>query len=253
MATTEFDGTSAATEPASSQKVSVGRQVLRRELNDRISARNGRHGLEVFCECGRAGCRDAVSARAGRYESLRRVPTHFLIGAATRSPASASSRPSATSWSSRSSARAGSRRSSSSGRSTVAVREHVVHAHLTIELPDAEARRRAPASLQSFDVDTVEVDAALGAAHPAAASKIPRARSRTCCTRSTRGCATCRASSSSRSTSTEARTPCTLRPSAKAAARAEPADGQSTAPAASTSPAGPGRAMSGPVQPRSQK
>jgi hypothetical protein len=59
----------------------VGRQVLRRELNDRLLARhNGsEEEFEVYCECGRAGCRDAVHVSPALYEKLRRVPTHFLI------------------------------------------------------------------------------------------------------------------------------------------------------------------------------
>ena len=59
----------------------MGRQVLRRELNDRLWARhNGSEAeLEVYCECGRAGCRDAVHTTPAVYERLRRVPTHFLI------------------------------------------------------------------------------------------------------------------------------------------------------------------------------
>jgi hypothetical protein len=59
----------------------VGRQVLRRELNDRVWARHdgSEQELEVYCECGRAGCRDAVMVTPDVYKTLRRVPTHFLI------------------------------------------------------------------------------------------------------------------------------------------------------------------------------
>jgi hypothetical protein len=81
MAIAKSSGGMATAGPASAQKVSVGRQVLRRELNDRLFAR--RHGseqeLEVYCECGRAGCRDAARVTPAVYERLRRVPTHFLI------------------------------------------------------------------------------------------------------------------------------------------------------------------------------
>jgi hypothetical protein len=89
LATSEFDGTAAVAGPASFQKVSVGRQVLRRELNDRAS---GRHNgadeeFEVFCECGRAGCRDGVVITTSAYETLRRVPTHFLVKRSHAGPA----------------------------------------------------------------------------------------------------------------------------------------------------------------------
>ena len=64
----------------SSQKVSVGRQALRRELNDRIRARNaGEREFEVFCECGQARCRDRFLIGRDAYEALRRMPTHFLV------------------------------------------------------------------------------------------------------------------------------------------------------------------------------
>jgi hypothetical protein len=81
MAIAKSNGGAAAVGPASAQKVSVGRQVLRRELNDRLWARhNGSEAeLEVYCECGRAGCRDAARVTPVFYERLRRVPTHFLV------------------------------------------------------------------------------------------------------------------------------------------------------------------------------
>ena len=85
MAISEFDGTTALDGPAPSEKVSVGRQVLRRKLNDRLYARaNGSTKvLEVFCECGRATCRansqDGLLVAPQVYEQLRRIPTRFLI------------------------------------------------------------------------------------------------------------------------------------------------------------------------------
>jgi hypothetical protein len=76
----EFDATKVFDGPASFQKVSVGRQALRRELNDRASVRHALDSeLEVFCECGRASCRDGLVVARDVYEKLRRVPTHFLI------------------------------------------------------------------------------------------------------------------------------------------------------------------------------
>jgi hypothetical protein len=80
-----FDGTIGIDDPPPSDSVSVGRQVLRRELNDRLYVRaNGStQKFEVFCECGRRSCRESVKSgilvSPELYEKLRRVPTHFLI------------------------------------------------------------------------------------------------------------------------------------------------------------------------------
>ena len=88
MATPELDGAAVTVGLPSFQKVSVGRQVLRRELNDRIRSRNvGEREFEVFCECGRAGCRDGVVIARDVYETLRRVPTHFLVKRVHAGPA----------------------------------------------------------------------------------------------------------------------------------------------------------------------
>ena len=66
---------------ASSEKVSIGRQVIRREVNDRIRARydGDQEEFEVFCECGRAICGHAAHVTADLYDKLRRLPTQFLI------------------------------------------------------------------------------------------------------------------------------------------------------------------------------
>lgn len=80
MPAAEFDATKVFDGPASFQKVSVGRQALRRELNDRVSARHAVDSeFEVFCECGRASCREDLVVARDVYEKLRRVPTYFLI------------------------------------------------------------------------------------------------------------------------------------------------------------------------------
>lgn len=80
MAASEFDATKEFTGPASFQKVSVGRQVLRRELNDRVSRlKAAEPEFKVLCECGRASCRDGVVLPRIVYDRLRSVPTHFLI------------------------------------------------------------------------------------------------------------------------------------------------------------------------------
>jgi hypothetical protein len=80
LAASEFDATKEFTGPASFQKVSVGRQVLRRELNDRVSRLNAEEPeFKVLCECGRASCRDGVVFPRSVYDRVRNVPTHFLI------------------------------------------------------------------------------------------------------------------------------------------------------------------------------
>jgi hypothetical protein len=67
--------------PDSSEKVSVGRQVMRRSVNDRMRARHSgsEEAFDVFCECGRAICHDGAYVTADLYDRLRRLPTHFLI------------------------------------------------------------------------------------------------------------------------------------------------------------------------------
>jgi hypothetical protein len=80
MAASEFDTTEVFAGPASFQKVSVGRQALRRQLNDRVSARHpGASEFEAFCECGRASCRDVLVVTRDVYEKLRPVPAELLI------------------------------------------------------------------------------------------------------------------------------------------------------------------------------
>jgi hypothetical protein len=82
MATSGTDAATARNGASSSQKVSVGRQALRREVNQRIRVLHERYEseqFEVFCECGRRGCNERVTASAAAYDALRRVPTHFLV------------------------------------------------------------------------------------------------------------------------------------------------------------------------------
>ena len=85
MATPLFDGTTEIDGPPATDGVSVGRQVLRRALNDRLRSRQNGLAEEfvVFCECGRGSCRDAIRdgllVSVEVYEKARRVPTHFLI------------------------------------------------------------------------------------------------------------------------------------------------------------------------------
>lgn len=82
MATSQVRTARFDSEPDSLQKVSVGRQALRREVNERIAGLNagwGTERFEVFCECGRARCAERVAVAATTYEELGRVPTHFLV------------------------------------------------------------------------------------------------------------------------------------------------------------------------------
>lgn len=71
-----------AQELDATQKVSVGRQALRREVNERIRALHREHAsaqYEVFCECGRVRCNDRVLVAAEVYDELRRVPSCSLV------------------------------------------------------------------------------------------------------------------------------------------------------------------------------
>lgn len=63
-------------------KASVGRQALRREVNERSTERDRAEGatsFEVLCECGLARCADRLVVAAETYEGVRRLPTHFLV------------------------------------------------------------------------------------------------------------------------------------------------------------------------------
>jgi hypothetical protein len=86
LAASEFEATRASS-TESFQKVSVGRQVLRRKLNDRVSALTHDAEFKILCECGRASCRDGLGVTRDVYEKLRRVPTHFLIKHSHAGPA----------------------------------------------------------------------------------------------------------------------------------------------------------------------
>lgn len=82
MASSELDAATFDDEPDSLAKVSVGRQALRREVNQRIANLNAGWAsdlLAVFCECGRARCADRVTVSSATYRELCRVPTHFLV------------------------------------------------------------------------------------------------------------------------------------------------------------------------------
>ncbi len=62
----------------------VGRvQALFREVNERVVetiAADGSPGpLEILCECGSDECVEPISVSRDEYETVRRVPTHFLV------------------------------------------------------------------------------------------------------------------------------------------------------------------------------
>lgn len=80
MTTPGMDAAAADESVTSTPKVSVGRQALRREVNQRIRLNDGEaEKLQVFCECGQIRCNDRLTASASMYDELRRVPTHFLV------------------------------------------------------------------------------------------------------------------------------------------------------------------------------
>jgi hypothetical protein len=62
------------------EKVSLGRQLLRREVNERARAADlGAPEVVVLCECGRPRCADRFAVSAATYEDARRFPTHFVV------------------------------------------------------------------------------------------------------------------------------------------------------------------------------
>ena len=80
--TTSSRDAATADDVAAPPKVSVGRQALRREVNQRTRALHdpfASEELDVYCECGRAGCSNRVTVSTQTYDELRRVPTHFLV------------------------------------------------------------------------------------------------------------------------------------------------------------------------------
>jgi hypothetical protein len=67
---------------AISEDVSLGRQVLRRGVNDRMRAAleaTGADSLEVFCECGRRLCATRVQVEAGFYQGVVASGRLFLV------------------------------------------------------------------------------------------------------------------------------------------------------------------------------
>jgi hypothetical protein len=68
-------------------KVSLGRQLLRREVNERArTADLGAPELVLLCECGRPRCVDRFAVSAGTYDDVRRFPTHFVVRTGHEAP-----------------------------------------------------------------------------------------------------------------------------------------------------------------------
>ena len=64
------------------EKVSLGRQLLRREVNERsrlTGANSSAAGLVILCECGRPRCAERFAVTTAVYDELRRFPTHFAV------------------------------------------------------------------------------------------------------------------------------------------------------------------------------
>jgi hypothetical protein len=69
------------------EKVSLGRQLLRREVNERVRAADlGAPELDILCECGRPRCAERFAVSAPTYEDVRRFPTHFAVRTGHEAP-----------------------------------------------------------------------------------------------------------------------------------------------------------------------
>lgn len=69
------------------EKVSLGRQLLRREVNERVRAADlEAPELVILCECGRPRCADRFAVATSTYEDVRRLPTHFAVRAGHEAP-----------------------------------------------------------------------------------------------------------------------------------------------------------------------
>jgi hypothetical protein len=64
--------------------VSLGRQVLRRHVNERVRADGPRDGtvIEVLCECGRVACADRIRIASDAYGDVAATPGRYLVSAA---------------------------------------------------------------------------------------------------------------------------------------------------------------------------
>jgi hypothetical protein len=65
-----------------SNDVTLGRQVLRQEVNRRICSRtesNGSGTIEIFCECGRVRCADRLRIAVDVYDDVLASRGHFVV------------------------------------------------------------------------------------------------------------------------------------------------------------------------------
>jgi hypothetical protein len=65
-----------------SNDVTLGRQVLRRKVNERIRGvtdPSGSGTIEVFCECGRVRCADRLRIAVDVYDEVLASPGHFVV------------------------------------------------------------------------------------------------------------------------------------------------------------------------------
>jgi hypothetical protein len=63
-------------------KITFGRQVLRRKVNTRVPSFTGTSEtttIEVFCECGRRLCADRVRIAVDIYEAVLESPGHYVV------------------------------------------------------------------------------------------------------------------------------------------------------------------------------
>ena len=61
---------------------SVGRQALRRSVNERIRAAVGDSAsgsIELFCECGRIRCSDRVRLAVGEYDGILAAAGRYVV------------------------------------------------------------------------------------------------------------------------------------------------------------------------------
>ena len=75
--------------PVEIETFSVGRQALRREVNERIRELDQDRGvdeLDVFCECGHRSCTARVVIGRSLYDHVRRTPRHFFVTAKHATP-----------------------------------------------------------------------------------------------------------------------------------------------------------------------
>jgi hypothetical protein len=63
-------------------EVSVGRQALRRSVNERIRStieRNESASIDVFCECGRVRCSDRLQLAIDEFDGVLGTPGRYVV------------------------------------------------------------------------------------------------------------------------------------------------------------------------------